>query len=201
MNNEIPRKTTWLATIMAAVLAACSGPAPQVSEEAAERAEPSAESVRAEEPTLADVQAVGVPGTAMPFENVVTAGQPTEEQMAALVDLGFTNFVSLRPATEEGAGWEEGIAPDEGIHFERIPVAGAEGLTRENVQELDRVLDEAGEESTVLYCSTSNRVGALLALRAYWLEGAEPQAALELGRRAGLSRLEPAVSELLAAPR
>src|SRR5687767_6501172 len=117
MNSEIQRRTMWLATIMAAVLAACSEPAPQVSEEAAERVASSAEAVQAAEPTLADVQAVGVPGTAMPFENVVTAGQPTEEQMSALVDLGFTNFISLRPATEVGAGWEEGIAPNEGVHF------------------------------------------------------------------------------------
>ena len=182
MNNEIQRRTWSLASIMAAVLAGCREPAQEVSEEEAERAAPSAESVQAAKPTLADIQAVGVPGTAMPFERVVTAGQPTEEQLSALVDMGFTNFISLRPATEEGAGWEEGIAPDEGFQFKRIPVAGAEGLTRENVLELDRALDEAAEESTVLYCSSSNRVGALLALRAYWLEGADAQSALELGR-------------------
>jgi protein tyrosine phosphatase (PTP) superfamily phosphohydrolase (DUF442 family) len=152
-------------------------------------------------PTLADVQAVGIQNTAMPLDNLVTTGQPTEEQLFALVDLGYTNFISLRPPTEEGAGWEEGIASDEGIQFARIPVDGAQGLTRENVLELDRLLGQAGDEGTVVYDSSGNRVGALLALRAYWLEGADPQAALDLGRRAGLSGLEPTVSELLAAPR
>jgi hypothetical protein len=79
-----------------------------------------------------------------------------------------------------------------------MPVDDAEGLTRENVEELDRHLGEA-DGVTVIY--NGNRAGALLALRAFWLEGANPAEALDLGRRAGLSGLEPAVSELIAAPR
>jgi protein tyrosine phosphatase (PTP) superfamily phosphohydrolase (DUF442 family) len=193
MDTRTHARTRWLTTALAPLLVACG--------DGEREAPPPEAALAAPAPTLADVQAAGVPNTAMPLDNVVTAAQPTEEQLAALVDLGYTNFVSLRPATEEGAGWEEGIAPDEGIRFARIPVEGETGLTRENVLELDRILKESQEEGTVLYCSSSNRVGALLALRAYWLEGANPQAALELGRRAGLSRLEPAVAELLATPR
>jgi protein tyrosine phosphatase (PTP) superfamily phosphohydrolase (DUF442 family) len=192
MNNEIHRRKGLLIYLIAALMVACAEPA--------EETQPVAEA-EAAAPTLEQVQAVGVTNTGMPLDNVVTAAQPTQEQLSELVDLGYTNFISLRPGTEEGTGWEEGIAADEGIQFARIPVAGAEDLTRENVLELDRILDEAAEEQTVLYCSSSNRVGALLALRAYWLEGADPQSALELGRRAGLSRLEPQVAELLAAPR
>jgi protein tyrosine phosphatase (PTP) superfamily phosphohydrolase (DUF442 family) len=193
MDNVTHAGTRWLTTALAALLVACA--------DTERDAQPPQAAVTASAPTLADVQAVGVQNAAMPLQNVVTAAQPTEEQLMALVDLGYTSFVSLRSATEEGAGWEEGIAADEGIRFARIPIEGEAGLTRENVLELDRVLTEAEEEGTVLYCSSSNRVGALLALRAYWLEGSDPQAALELGRRAGLSRLEPAVAELLAAPR
>jgi protein tyrosine phosphatase (PTP) superfamily phosphohydrolase (DUF442 family) len=137
----------------------------------------------------------------MPLDNVVTSGQPTQEQLSALVDLGYTNFISLSPSTEEGAGWEEAIVSDEGISFARIPVAGAQGLTRESVEALDRLLDDAGTDGIVLYSASSGRVGAMLALRAYWLDGADPEAALALGREAGLTRLEPAVAELLAAPR
>jgi protein tyrosine phosphatase (PTP) superfamily phosphohydrolase (DUF442 family) len=191
MHIETHARTRWLTTALAALLVACGD---------AERETPPPEAaLTVPAPTLADIQAVGVENTGMPLSNVVTAGQPTEEQLTALVDLGFTNFISLRPSTEEGTGWEEGIAADEGIHFLRIPVEDEADLTREKVLELDRALTEAGEEGTVLYCSSSNRVGALLALRAYWLEGADPHAALELGRRAGLGTLEPAVTELLAA--
>jgi len=90
---------------------------------------------------------------------------------------------------------------DTGVSFTRIAVDGINGLTRENVMALARALDDAGSNNTVLYCGSSNRVGGLLALKAYWLEGAEPEEALEVGRNAGLAGLESAVTELLSAPR
>ena len=151
--------------------------------------------------TLADVQALGVPNTAMPFDNLVTMSQPTQEQFGRLVEMGYSNFISLRPSTEEGAGWEEAMVPDEGISFVRLPVSGADGLTRDNVEALDHLLGQTADQPTVLYCASSGRVGAMLALRAYWMHGASPEAALALGREAGLTRLEPAVVELLSAPR
>jgi len=172
---------------------ACGEPAPEP------RGEASITSGRAI--TLADVQALGVPNPGMPQSNLVTMGQPTQEQLARLVDLGYASFISLRPSTEEGTGWEEAMVSDEGISFVRLPVAGAEGLTRENVAALDRLLGEAADQPTVLYCASGGRVGAMLALRAYWMHGASAEEALALGREAGLTRLEPAVSELLAAPR
>jgi len=164
---------------------------------------PPPETLTAAAPTLADLQAIGIPNTAMPLSNVVTARQPTEEQLTALVDHGFIHFISLSPSTAEGAGWEEGIAADAGIHFSRIPVEGADGLTRENVFELDRVLNEVEDQdrATVVYAVNADEVGAMLALRAHWLEGADPEVAIELGQRAGLSGLERSVRELLTAPR
>lgn len=181
----------WTALV---ALAACGEPAPEAQPEAPVAAAPSV--------TLTDVEGLGVPNASMPMEHLLAAGQPTEEQMAALIQMGYTNFVSLRDPSERGAGWEETRVMDMGdISFSRIPVSGAEDLTRENVEALDRILDEAAAQNTVLYCGSSNRVGGLLALRAYWLDGATAEEALALGRDAGLRGLEPAVAELLAQPR
>ena len=47
-----------------------------------------------------------------------------------------------------------------------------------------------------MHCGSGNRAGALLALREK-LNGAENGAALEFGREAGLTRLEPVVIERL----
>jgi protein tyrosine phosphatase (PTP) superfamily phosphohydrolase (DUF442 family) len=193
MKTEKPRRWAALLVAVLTVLGACGGPAE-------EGAEPEA-ALAAAAPTLADLEALGIPNAAMPLPHVLTMGQPTEEQLTALVNLGYTNFISLRASSEEGTGWEEGITCDEGIQLARLPVSGPEDLTREKVMELDRLLAQAGNEGTVIYCATGNRAAALLALRAYWLEGVDPRAALELGRRAGLGRWETAVSELLAAPR
>jgi len=143
-------------------------------------------------------EALGDAYVAEPDPGLVTAAQPGPAQVADLRRLGYRRFISLRPADEPGAGWEEAEFTDGDARFVRIPISGAGDLTRENVETLERVLVEAGGEGAVLYCASSNRVGALLALRAHWLQGAEPEAALELGRRAGLAALEPAVRELLA---
>ena len=128
---------------------------------------------------------------------LLTAGQISQAQLDALAQRGYTTFVSLRLPDEDGAGWEEAYAAQRGVSFERIPVAHAEGLTRENVEALDRALKAVGEGKTVLYCGSANRVGALLALRASWLEGATPEEAMALGRAAGMTRLEPDVARLL----
>ncbi|MDX1492854.1 MAG: hypothetical protein R3253_02180 [Longimicrobiales bacterium] len=127
----------------------------------------------------------------------MTAGQPTEEQLEALREAGFENFISLRPASEEGAGWEEAHSSSGSYDFDRLAISGAGDLTRENVEAFAAILEETGDEPTVLYCASSNRVGAMLALKAFWLEGASPEEALELGRAAGLTRLEGRVVELM----
>jgi len=49
----------------------------------------------------------------------------------------------------------------------------------------------------MLYCASSNRVGAMLALKAHWVDGESPEEALELGLAAGLTSLERSVRDLL----
>ena len=148
---------------------------------------------------LEDIEDLGVVNAAMPAENLLTSAQLTEDQFNTLVEMGYSNFISLRLPTETGAGWEETHAVEAGVSFTRITVDGADGLTRENVVALARALDDSGSDNTALYCGSSNRVGGLLALKAYWLDGAPREEALEIGRSAGLASLEGAVTELLNA--
>lgn len=148
--------------------------------------------------TLETATALGVMNAREPVPGLITAGQLTEGQMQALAAAGYTNFVSLRLPGENGAGWEEAFAAQQGVSFTRLPVSGAEGLTRANVEELDRILDAAEGEPTVLYCGSSNRVGAMLALRAHWLDGVGREEALDLGLAGGMTRLEPAVEHILS---
>ena len=186
-----------LALIGAVFIAACGGPAQEsVNTSTGQASMTSGPSV-----TTAEIQDLGVRNGTIVADNLLAAGQVTELQFEELVDMGYTNFISLRPTSENGAGWEEGHVVDDDVTFTRIPVAGAGGLTRENVMALNEILEEASSENTVLYCASSNRVGGLLALKAYWLDGVEPDDALEIGRQAGLTGLESAVQELLSQPR
>jgi len=185
------------ALIGAVFVVACGEPA----QEPANTSTGQASMTSAPSVTATEIQDLGVRNGTILTDNLLAAGQVTESQFEELVDMGYTNFISLRPTSENGAGWEEAHVVDDDVTFTRIPVAGAGGLTRENVMALNEILEEASSENTVLYCASSNRVGGLLALKAYWLDGVEPDDALEIGRQAGLTGLESAVQELLSQPR
>lgn len=195
MNDTTFRRRGALAVFAAALLAAAcgGGDAPATTDEGGA----GAPAMTAPAPTLEAATSLGVYNARMPLEGLLTAGQLTPEQFDALSQAGYQHFISLRLPDEEGAGWEEAHAAEAGIDFHRLPVAGASGLNRETVEALANLLEEAGE-GTVLYCGSSNRVGALMALKAAWVDGASPEEALKLGRAAGMTRLEPAVTQLLS---
>lgn len=129
-------------------------------------------------------------------KGLVCAGQISESQMDFLKDKGVRTFVSLRVATEGGAGWEEAYAQGKGINFTRVEIAGAGGITVDAAKRLHATLNEA-EGPVVLYCGSSNRVGALLGIAAHHMEGASKEEALKLAQSAGLTKLEPVFREVL----
>lgn len=132
----------------------------------------------------------------MPLEGVLTGGQPTDEQLTALRDAGFQTVINLRLPTERGVAGEAETVADLGMTYVSIPVNGKAGLNEENASALAAALAEA-EKPVLLHCGSGNRVGALLALKAFWLDDASAEDALELGKAGGVTRLEPNVRELL----
>jgi uncharacterized protein (TIGR01244 family) len=137
-----------------------------------------------------------LPNGRQPVPGLLTGGQPSDDQLEKLAQLGYKTVVSLRTEGEAGSQGEAELAGRLGLRFVSIPIAGTAGLTRENAQRLADVLGQA-EGSTVIHCASGNRVGALLALKDYWIDGASAEDSLQLGLKAGLTRLEPAVKERL----
>ena len=129
-----------------------------------------------------------------PLDNIRCSGQMKPEQFDQLKACGIERVICLRDAKEKGTGWEEERAKAAGIEFIRMPISGKTGITPENAAKLSEQLDPA--VSTLVACGSSNRVGALFALRAQ-KGGATPEAALELGRKCGLTKLEPVVKQAL----
>ena len=162
------------------------------------RAEPAVETAPAAAPgaPAAVDPAALVRNGRMPVEGVLTGGQPTDEQLAALRDAGFKTVINLRQPNEMGTRGEAETVAELGMTYVSLPVAGTSGLTEENAAALAALLEEA-DRPLLLHCGSGNRVGALLALKAFWLEGASAEEALEIGRDGGLTRLEGAVRELL----
>ena len=93
------------------------------------------------------------------------------------------------------------LAAAAGLDYRRLPVAGEAELDLASARALDLLLDDWSRYPVAVVCGSGNRAGALLAVRAFWLDGARPDAALDLGLRAGLTKLEPAVRLLLGLAR
>lgn len=118
-------------------------------------------------------------------------------EVSALREQGVQVVISLLPAEEETFDEQRSVEAA-GMRFIRIAVAGTGDLTREKVQAFDQALSEAGQRQTLIHCASGNRVGALMALRAAWIEGKPADQALAEGRASGLTRLSGTVSELIS---
>jgi len=151
-----------------------------------------------EDPVTGGEQLLPIPQARVPLDGVLSGGQPTADHIAAAARGGYRTVVNLRAEGEAGFEWERAAVESHGMRYVHIPIAGAEDLTRANVELVDAALREARDRGAViLHCGSGNRIGAVLALRAAWLEGADPQAALDHGLASGLTRLEPATREIL----
>jgi uncharacterized protein (TIGR01244 family) len=149
--------------------------------------------------TLA-AQVSDLPNRHEPLPGITTAGQPSVAGLEAAAKAGYKAVIDLRAPSEERGFDERGAVERLGMSYVNLPIDGAAGVTYDNAAELDRLLAEL-PKPLLLHCSSANRAGALLALRA-GRNGTDPAAALELGMAAGLAGLKPVVEKLLAeAPR
>jgi uncharacterized protein (TIGR01244 family) len=125
------------------------------------------------------------------------AGQPTPAHLAELAREGVRTVINLRGPDEPVDFDEAAEAERLGLRYVALPVTGPGDLDRDRVRRFGAVLDEARREGGVLiHCATSNRVGAMVALDEALNRGCALAQALERGRSAGLTTLEPAVVAL-----
>ncbi len=141
-------------------------------------------------------QTVELPNRHDAVKGITTAGQPSAEALAAAAKAGYKTVIDLRPQSEDHGFDEKKTVESLGMSYVSLPVAGAAGVTYANASTLDKLLRDL-PKPVLVHCSTSNRVGALLALRAKQ-GGADDKAALEVGVASGLAGLKSAVEQKLA---
>lgn len=127
------------------------------------------------------------------------SGQPSVETIAKLKSAGITTVIDLRPDSETPDLDEKAAVEKSGLKYRSLPIASAADLTRENVQKFDQLLKDSANEDVLLHCASGNRVGALMALRAAWIEGKSADEALAIGKAAGMTGMTDAVKAQLAA--
>ena len=147
-------------------------------------------------PPTEAVPASRLDGFVQPVEGIHAGGRISAADLPAMSAAGVQHVIDLTP-DEETPDFDEAAAVHAaGLRYDNLPIRGAGDLTLENVLAFDHLL--AGRDGTALvHCGSGNRVGALAALRAAWLHGADDSSALEEGRRWGLRGLEDEVRERL----
>ncbi len=139
--------------------------------------------------------AIAAANVAQIHDKLITAAQPSADDLTTLAKAGVAVVIDLRGTQEERGFNEAAISQQLGVKYINLPIAGGEDVTFENAQKLDQILQQHKDSSVLLHCASSNRVGALMALRAKQ-HGASNDEALAAGRAAGMKSLEARVQSL-----
>ena len=162
-------------------------------------AEPKPAEAKPAEPKTG-LASITIPRARTKIDQVLTGGQPTDEQIRQAKEQGVKLIVNLRSDDEkiEYEGQDK-LAAELGMKYVHIPIDAAtgEGLTEENAKRLAELL---AEKPAMVHCASGQRVAALLVLKAFYVDKATPDAALQVGKDHGLSMpgLEKVVADLMA---
>ena len=130
-------------------------------------------------------------GLTWDYSDLISTGDQ-ETEYFPMSEAGFTTQFIFSSA-DHFTAFE---LPDLGLET-GIPISGATDLTKENMQALVAGLKDAPKGPVMIHCASGNRAGALLALKAAWVDGKKLEDAVALGKKAGLTRLEEALRALL----
>ena len=145
-----------------------------------------------------DLDEVVAAGKVAPMDGITSSGQPNEAALNVFAASGYSTVIDLRgPNEDRGMDDFQGVVQATGMTYVAFPVTAADQISFATASELDAMLQNI-EGPVLLHCGSGDRVGAVLALRAS-LAGADNDAAIALGRDAGMKRLEPTVREVLQA--
>ena len=125
---------------------------------------------------------------------LLTGGRPSSEDLERLKNAGYKSVINLE-GLDAHSLTEAAEANELGLQYIAIPVTSAD-ITRENAIRLDDALKLSGTPVFV-HCASGNRAGALIALRAYFVQNMSPAAAIDEGKRAGMTSLVGTVSSVI----
>ncbi|MEO8585227.1 MAG: sulfur transferase domain-containing protein [Acidobacteriota bacterium] len=115
--------------------------------------------------------------------SLAISGKPSPEALASLKQAGFRTAIDLRQPAEGVTSAREAVEA-QGLKFISVPVS-PDTFTLEDAKKIETVLKDQTAAPVFLFCSSSNRVGAALAVIEY-RRGRSREEALAEGRKAGL---------------
>jgi protein tyrosine phosphatase (PTP) superfamily phosphohydrolase (DUF442 family) len=104
----------------------------------------------------------GMSNACEPIAGLVTGGQPTAEQLAALQAAGCEAVVDLRDPMEPRPVNEPTAVQSAGMTYVNIPVSGGTMTDATLARVRDTVSNLVGDRNVFVHCGSGNRVGATL---------------------------------------
>jgi uncharacterized protein (TIGR01244 family) len=99
-------------------------------------------------------------------DQLITGGQPTEEQLRAAADEGVRTVINLAPAdTRSALPDEAGVVEALGMDYRYIPVAW-DNPTEQDFAGFERAMQERAAGKTLIHCAANFRVTAFFSLYA-----------------------------------
>lgn len=145
---------------------------------------------------LFKVNGLNMRNQAHPTDALMTGGQPSLADLAVLKERGITTVINLRGLNEK-LGFDESAELEKlGMAYVQIPMSSAKDLTKENASKLDAALKDI-KGTALIHCASGNRVGALLALREFQINGKSAEESMAFGTKSGMTGLAPEVKKLL----
>ena len=130
-----------------------------------------------------------------PIDGITSSGQPDAEAFEIVAKTGYVAVIDMRGPDENRGLDEKAVVEELGLEYIEFPLVGGASISFANARQLDTLLADF-DGPVLLHCGSGNRVGAILALR-HSLQGADDEDALEYGKSAGLTSLEPLVKNRL----
>ena len=131
-----------------------------------------------------------------PQPDLLASGMPTAADLENAAKKGIKTVINLCPIEETPPTETEQVA-SLGMKYVNIPVKGAQDLTPANAQALADIVENCDNHPVLVHCKSANRVGALFALKAFWIDKKSEADALEYGRSAGLLKMEDGVKMIM----
>jgi uncharacterized protein (TIGR01244 family) len=137
---------------------------------------------------LSQLPGLTMPFASQPYDTIICGGQPGLDDYALLKSAGIDNVINMRMPGEQSDFNDQEQASTAGLNYVAMPIAGEPAITLDAAKQLDDVLNTL-EGNTLVHCATSNRVGALFAIRAAVIQDKPVEQALAEGQKAGLKGL------------
>lgn len=115
--------------------------------------------------------------------NLAVSGRPSPEVLAKLKESGFRTAIDIRQPAEGVAIVREAVE-GQGLRFVSVPVS-PDTFSVGDVKKIEAVLSDEKAAPVLLFCSSSNRVGGVIAVIAA-RSGRSRDEALVEGKKAGL---------------